>query len=149
MKALVGKRVKIRPIEKSDLEGDTSWARIKPETLRDLYLKNQNSSQLGLFVILDESKERIGRIEYLAYRPTERRTQCNVCLSEDYTGRGYGTDALSIFSTFLFETLKIDAIGLMVNMKNERAMRCYRKCGYKVLHEEEGKLVMVLERMTN
>ena len=145
---LAGKRIWIRPLEETDLEGDTEWARMDPEKLRENYEKSRRDPKRGAFVILNEGRERIGRIEYVAYRPAERRTQCNVFLSERYTNRGYGTDALLTFSGFLFETLEIDAIGLIVNMKNERAIRCYQKCGYRIRHRfpEKGEFVMVLER---
>ena len=145
---LMGKRVQIRPMREMDLEGDTEWARMNPEKLREYYWRSQEEPQLGPFVILNEDRERIGRIEYTAYRPSERRTQCNIFLSERYTGRGYGADALSTFSTFLFETLEINAIGLIVNMKNERAIRCYQKCGYKIRHRfpDKEQFVMILER---
>ena len=151
MKMLEGRRVQIRPMKEADMEGDTGWARMESEKLRAHYLESEDNPQRELFVILNEDKERIGRIEYVGYRPSERRTQCNIFLAEDFTGRGYGTEALSIFSTFLFDTLEIDAIGLLVDMKNERAIRCYQKCGYKIQHRfpEKERLVMTLERVSS
>ena len=148
---LIGERVRIRPMKEADLEGDTEWARMESEKLRDLYLKSQKNPQRGLFVILNADEERIGHIEYAAYRPSERRTHCIICLWEKYTDQGYGTEALNIFGAFLFETLEIDAIGLIVNMKNERAIRYYQKCGYKIQHNfpEKEDLVMVLERASS
>ena len=79
---LTGERVQIRPMKETDLEGDTEWARMDAEDLRNRYWKAQGDSQQGLFVILNENGERIGRIEYVMYRPAERRTQCNIFLQE-------------------------------------------------------------------
>ncbi|MFC1716510.1 GNAT family N-acetyltransferase [Candidatus Poribacteria bacterium] len=145
---LAGERIYIRPLERTDLEGDTEWARMDPGKLREIHEKSQGDLKRDMFVILNEKRERIGHIEYVSYRPADRRTQCNISLSEPHTGQGYGTDALRIFSEFLFEKLEIDLIGLIVNMKNERAIHCYQKCGYSVRHRfpEKGDLVMVLER---
>ena len=151
MQLLAGGRVRIRPMQAADLEGNAEWARIDPEKLRECYWKGQEDPQRGLFVVLNEDGERIGRVEYVAYRPSKRRTQCNISLSEKYTGQGYGTEALGIFSTFLFETLEIDAIGLIVYTKNERAIRCYQKCGYEIRHRfpDKGQLAMILERASS
>jgi len=148
LESLAGNRVRIRPMQEADLKGDSGWARLSPETLLELYQKSQQDPQRSSFVILNENGERIGRIEYAEYRPSQRRTQCIISLSEDYTGQGYGTDALGVFSSFLFEILEIDAIGLIVDMKNERAIRCYQKCGYEIRHRlpDKGQLIMVLER---
>ncbi len=136
-------------MQDADLEGDAEWSRMDIEKLREYYWKGQEDPQSGPFVILNEHAQRIGRIEYVAYRPSERRTQCNIFLSERYTGQGYGADALITFSAFLFETLEIDAIGLIVNIKNKRAIRCYQKCGYEIRHRfpDKSQLIMTMDRV--
>jgi hypothetical protein len=69
MRLLAGERVRIRSMREADLEGDTGWARMDSEKLRELYWKGREDPQRGIFVILKEGRERIGRIEYVATDP--------------------------------------------------------------------------------
>ena len=50
--------------------------------------------------------------------------------------KGHGTDAIRILIRFIFEQMNINKIKLNVYEFNERAVRCYEKCGFK----KEGRL---------
>jgi RimJ/RimL family protein N-acetyltransferase len=47
-----------------------------------------------------------------------------------FLGKGYGTDAMKILTAFVFEEMNMHKIRLEVYAFNERAIRCYEKCGY-------------------
>lgn len=49
-----------------------------------------------------------------------------------YWGKGYGSDAVKILISFIFNEMNMNKIRLNVYSFNERAMRCYKKCGFKV-----------------
>lgn len=49
-----------------------------------------------------------------------------------YWGRGYGTDTTKAIMRYAFLTLKLHKIELNVYVFNKRAMRLYRKIGFKV-----------------
>ncbi len=51
---------------------------------------------------------------------------------KNYWGKGYGTDVVKILNKFIFEQMNINKIKLNVFSFNERAKRCYEKCGFKV-----------------
>ncbi|WP_315120606.1 GNAT family protein [uncultured Clostridium sp.] len=51
---------------------------------------------------------------------------------KDYWGKGYGTDAIRILVKFIFEQMNLNKIKLNVFSFNERAMKSYKKCGFKV-----------------
>jgi RimJ/RimL family protein N-acetyltransferase len=51
---------------------------------------------------------------------------------KDCWGKGYGTDAVNILNKFIFEQMNINKIKLNVFSFNERAKKCYEKCGFKV-----------------
>lgn len=51
---------------------------------------------------------------------------------KDYWGNGYGTDAMKVLIKFIFENMNIRKIKLCVFSFNERAKKCYEKCGFKV-----------------
>jgi len=59
--------------------------------------------------------------------------------SDDYRGKGYGTEAMQLLISFIFNQLNINKIRLYVYSFNERAIRSYEKCGFKkegVLRQE-------------
>jgi RimJ/RimL family protein N-acetyltransferase len=51
---------------------------------------------------------------------------------KDYWGKGYGTDAMKVLMKFIFEDMNMNKIRLSVFSFNERAKRCYEKCGFQV-----------------
>lgn len=55
---------------------------------------------------------------------------------KEYLGNGYGIEAIKILQDFVFNRLNLNRLQLEVHDFNERAYRCYLKCGFK----EEGRL---------
>lgn len=51
---------------------------------------------------------------------------------KDYLGKGYGTDAMKVLMHFIFEQMNIHKIKLNVFSFNQRAIKSYEKCGFKV-----------------
>jgi len=52
--------------------------------------------------------------------------------AKGYWGKGFGTDALKILINFIFNEMNINKIALNVYSFNERAIKSYEKCGFKV-----------------
>lgn len=51
---------------------------------------------------------------------------------KNYWGKGYGTDAMKVLIKFIFEQMNVHKIKLNVYSFNERAIKSYEKCGFKV-----------------
>jgi diamine N-acetyltransferase len=51
-------------------------------------------------------------------------------LHPDYVGKGYGREALSLFLDWAFRIQNFRRIWLITWADNERAVRCYRACGF-------------------
>ena len=51
---------------------------------------------------------------------------------KEYWGKGYGTDAMLVLVSFIFKQLNINKIKLQVFAFNERAIKSYKKCGFRV-----------------
>ncbi len=49
---------------------------------------------------------------------------------KEYWGKGYGSDAINTLVKFIFEEMNINKITLCVYSFNERAIKCYEKCGF-------------------
>ncbi len=46
-------------------------------------------------------------------------------------GMGYGTEAVLLVARCAFEEIGLHRLSLLVLVSNERAIRCYEKCGFK------------------
>lgn len=55
---------------------------------------------------------------------------------KEYVGNGYSTEAIKTLQDFVFNRFNLNRLQLEVHDFNERAHRCYLKCGFK----EEGRL---------
>lgn len=55
---------------------------------------------------------------------------------KDYRGKGYGTDAMKVLIDFIFNQINVNKVQLHVFAFNERAIKSYKKCGFK----EEGRI---------
>lgn len=53
-----------------------------------------------------------------------------------YWGRGYGRDTIHLLLTYAFDHMNLERVWLTTHSENERAIRCYRACGFV----EEGRL---------
>ncbi|MFZ5352158.1 MAG: GNAT family N-acetyltransferase [Bacillota bacterium] len=50
----------------------------------------------------------------------------------DYLGKGYGTEAMKLLVDFMFKEININKISLHVFSFNQRAVKSYEKCGFKI-----------------
>lgn len=62
-----------------------------------------------------------------------RAARLGIYLHPSYVGQGYGTAALRLFLRSTFEAGDLAAIRLDVAIDNRRAIRCYEKCGFRVV----------------
>jgi RimJ/RimL family protein N-acetyltransferase len=50
----------------------------------------------------------------------------------DRWGRGYGTEACALATRYAFERLELEKVCLFVYEGNDRGLRAYERCGYRV-----------------
>jgi RimJ/RimL family protein N-acetyltransferase len=62
--------------------------------------------------------------------------EIGIFLSEDYCGKGYGTDALRTLVDFIFNEMNLNKVMLNVYSFNDRAISSYKNVGFV----EEGRL---------
>jgi len=66
-----------------------------------------------------------------------RRAVLGIVIGEkEYWDNGYGTEAIATLLRFVFQEMNLHRISLRVYTYNQRAIRCYEKCGFKL----EGRL---------
>ena len=146
---MVGKRIRIRPIRRSDLALVLPWWN-DPEvmyyadddpcpskTLKELkeqYEKEKREWQqyMERFIIETLDGQPIGDIMYRGYRSDIRSAYMGLFIGvKSYWGQGYGTEAIRLFLGYLFEHKKLHKIAITVSDFNTRAIRAYRKCGFR------------------
>jgi RimJ/RimL family protein N-acetyltransferase len=82
------------------------------------------------YAVDDEAHTLIGRI---SLREIYRResARLGIGFGRDYVGQGYGTEALQLFLSYYFARLGFAEMVLDVSAINERAVRCYERCGFR------------------
>jgi RimJ/RimL family protein N-acetyltransferase len=74
----------------------------------------------------------IGNVMYYNFDHYRREAEIGVTIGvKDYWSRGYGTDLIKTFCSYLFENLSLDRIYLKTLDWNYRAQRCFEKAGFK------------------
>ena len=74
----------------------------------------------------------IGNVMYYNADYQRREAEIGVTIGlREFWGRGFGTDLISTFVRFMFETMELDRIHLKTLDWNHRAQRCFEKAGFK------------------
>jgi|HigsolmetaGSP12D_1036236.scaffolds.fasta_scaffold01533_5 RimJ/RimL family protein N-acetyltransferase len=154
MPRLIGERIMLREYRREDLVPMRQWVN-DPEIvgfLSDIFLyphaleATQDFLDAMLegrpdsrgFVIADRSTELyIGQINLDSIDWKNRVGTIGIVIgSAQHHGLGYGTEAMRLLIDYSFRELNLNRLELSVYDFNERAYRCYRKCGFR----EEGRL---------
>ncbi|MDO8672295.1 MAG: GNAT family N-acetyltransferase [Dehalococcoidia bacterium] len=98
----------------------------------DVWFKSYENGSHGRFFIV-ETKEGCA-IGYTGVRDIDwhhRTAQMDIIIGEKaHWGRGYGQSAVLALLRFAFEQLELNNVCLAVLPFNDRAIRCYEKCGF-------------------
>lgn len=102
----------------------------------DAWVKSQKINNNGEynFAIEDlETKEYIGGCGIQKVNWLARVATVGIMIgNKSYWGKGYGTDAMKTLTKFIFQDMNINKIRLATFSFNERAQKCYKKCGFEV-----------------
>jgi RimJ/RimL family protein N-acetyltransferase len=84
----------------------------------------------------------IGHVRFFAFDPYDRRAALAIGIEDPaYLGKGYGSEAVRLALSYIFST-GLHRISARVLASNDRAIACYRKCGFQVEgREREAALV--------
>ncbi len=143
-KKLVGDRIYLSPRSNEDVEKFTEWMNDfqvtdytgRSGTIMSLegekkYLE-ENSNTQGTFAIvtLDENKL-IGTIGLEKINTINRSAVLGIFIGDkEYLSKGYGTEAIRLILDYGFNYMNLHSIKLELLSCNERALKCYKKCGF-------------------
>jgi diamine N-acetyltransferase len=156
---IVGKKVRLRPIEREDLPRFVEWFS-DPEVRRHLlvYLPFSLAQEERWFEGLQERLERqeevllaietadgvhIGNVGLHAIDWKNRNAELGIAIGEKaYWGQGYGADAIRTLLGLAFREMNLHRVFLRVDADNVRGIHCYEKDGFR----REGTLREVVFR---
>jgi RimJ/RimL family protein N-acetyltransferase len=145
---IIGERIRLRRIEKSDLPRCVAWLN-DPEVIENLsiyaplsmsnedhWFDEQSNRPLDEqpFVIeikKDEQWIHIGNCGFHKLDGRIRSAEIGIFIgNKNYWDQGYGTETVLLMLKYGFEILNLNRIMLDVYETNRRAIRSYRKAGF-------------------
>jgi RimJ/RimL family protein N-acetyltransferase len=92
---------------------------------------NYPSPYRRTIAVVDQDGKHVGNVMYYNVDYGRREAEIGVTIGlREYWGRGYGTDLISTFFRFLFDTMELDRIHLKTLDWTLRAQRCFEKVGF-------------------
>jgi UDP-4-amino-4,6-dideoxy-N-acetyl-beta-L-altrosamine N-acetyltransferase len=140
-----GKKIKLRPFEREDLESCKHWINdpeIARDVLRVLPVSSYEHIQWYERIIVDrsrvtfaiettEEKNYIGNIGLVDIDWIHRKGKLWMYLGREYWNKGYGKEAATLFLKYVFHRLNLNKIYLDVGDFNHRAIKLYESVNFK------------------
>lgn len=147
---LKGQRVLLRPMQREDITKqhafnqdaelyglDCDYPRVSPfERAEDFYeSRTKFDDDIAPFAI-EAAGEYIGFCTLMDLHNRHKNFELGIMIGDRaYWDRGYGREVVKLLLHYAFHYLCARRIALTTHAKNERAIRCYRACGFV----EEGR----------
>ena len=151
-----GERVSLRALEKADLELVHKWvndsevmrhARYQPEHMQSFEsvakeyeeeLKERRPKERRTLVVLEKATGRaIGLTIIRTWDHKHISATVGILLGEkDHWGKGLGTEAMELLLTVVFDHLAYHRADLFTTPENERAVKSFRKVGFREVGRE-------------
>ena len=144
-KKLLGEKIYLSPRNTEDVEKFTEWlndfettdyigrsgALVTIESEKE-YLEKHAKDEATFGIIEIETDELIGTISLENIDYISRKATLGIFIGEkEARNKGYGTEAIQLILDYGFNYLNLNNIKLDVLSFNERAIACYKKCGFK------------------
>jgi RimJ/RimL family protein N-acetyltransferase len=144
---LEGKLVNLRPLEPDDLDREFQWVNDREVTRylsmrypmakaeEERWLNSRPANDFANTALAIETKDgvHIGNIGLHDGQPENRRASLGIMIGDkDFWSNGYGTDAIITLLRFGFHEMNLNRVWLHAYDFNERAIACYKKCGFVV-----------------
>lgn len=91
--------------------------------------KKLKNNSLIFSMIERQTQKFIGNIELMDVN--EKSAEIGIVITENFQGKHYGTEALKKIIDYGFNVLNLSELNLVVFSHNTRAIRCYKKLGFK------------------
>jgi len=141
---LKGERIIIRPLRRDDIDKRLKWQKY-PDPLyfhynlgditevqkREWYHKRKKDPKM-LYLTIDNLKgELLGFLSLYDIDWDNKKAKLGIYLGYEYIDKGYGTEAIKTFLPYYFEKMRFKELYLDAASLNQRAIKCYLKCGFE------------------
>jgi len=90
-----------------------------------------HESRSRSFAIDTLAGKHIGNCMYYNLDKYRRETEVGIIIGDsDYWGKGYGSEAVMLLVKYIFQKFKFNKVYLHTLDWNDRALRCFGKCGF-------------------
>ena len=144
-KKLVGEKIYLSPVSTEDVEKFTEWKNdfnVTDYTGRSgsltsfeaekQYSQETSNNKIKFSIITLKDDKLIGWISLDDINYIHSTASLGIVIGEkEYLNQGYGTEAIMLIIDYGFNYLNLHRISLQLMSFNERALKCYQKCGFK------------------
>jgi RimJ/RimL family protein N-acetyltransferase len=104
------------------------------ELMGQEYLKEMDASRQVMLTVETQAARMVGFVRYSLFSPERGRTaRVGIVIGErELWNQGYGTEAMQMFLSYLFQKKSVQWIELDTAHFNARAQRCFSKCGFTI-----------------
>lgn len=130
---LKGKKVYLRLLERRDIAiiyRLCNEEKVKRYNSIPGDINEQNVNLRKALSIINEKNVLVGFITYKESNHCSNVYSIGITIGSRFWNRGYGQDSINTLNKYLFEELNAIRIELEVIKCNERAISCYKKCGF-------------------
>jgi RimJ/RimL family protein N-acetyltransferase len=162
MEILKGNKIVLRPMKPDEVRLIHKWANNpdvmplwygKKKTLKEIkddwkprYFSDKDPESGRCFVI-ELNCEPIGMINFNKINTKKNKVEIDIIIgAKNNWNKGYGTDALITLENYLFKNFNIQQIWVATDAKNERAIRAYKKAGFKIENNIDKEIILTLHR---
>lgn len=94
-------------------------------------LEQWDTSEAAFSIVLQENNQLIGNISFFNQSSPVIGAEMGVYIAENYRGKGYGKQAITLMLKHAFETLNYQHVHISVYSYNTKAMQTYASLGFK------------------
>lgn len=147
-----GSRIKIRSLRLEDVYQMRNWGKHDDPLFKDYnfpelndeetcqwYNYRTSSRNSKCFSVLDEDDRTIGYINIRNIRRIMRTAKLGIVFDPTTINKGYGSEAIMILLDYFFNVMKMKTMYLDVAKFNKRAIKCYEKCGFRIIRDYKAK----------
>ena len=160
IKKIIGDKIYLSPAESTEenIEKFVTWvndfnvtdyltnsSRLFTRKKEKEYLEELELNTDKYFFMIQELKtdKLIGSVSLRNIDWIGRNAEIGILIGDkDYQSKGYGTEAIRLLLDYSFRYLNLHSISLSYIQGNERAHKCYLKCGFKDIGRSRERIYM-------